>query len=116
MAINHFLIAEFLTEALDNKFQVGRIKFGLDPILGLIPGVGDFIPFLLSLYIIWVAKNMNVPKTEIKKMWQNVTLDLGIGLIPFVGDIGDFVFKANSKNMQILRKYRKESIETQIIR
>lgn len=101
----HYQTAEFLSKLLDEQFSAGKFKFGLDPILGLIPWVGDFFSFLLSLYIVWIGIQLNLPQAKISQMVGNVVFDFILGLIPIVGDLSDFVFKANKRNMEILRAH-----------
>lgn len=96
-------LAENIAHLLDSKFGIGPFKFGLDPILGLIPGLGDAIPFLISGYIILVAFQHKVSKTTILKMIFYVVADLLIGTVPVIGDIADFFFKASTKNLELLK-------------
>ncbi len=107
---DHYKRAVLLTELLDNKFKILGFSFGLDPVLGLIPGGGDVISLIISLYMIWIGSKMNVPDKDLRKMVGNVIIDFGIGLVPFVGDIADFYIKANMKNIAILKKYLNEDI------
>lgn len=102
---NHYKSAQFLVELLDTRFKIFHFKFGIDPIIGLIPGIGDLISFLLSLYIVWVAKQMRIPNEKIAIMLENIVLDLILGIIPIIGDATDLVFKANSKNWEILKQH-----------
>jgi hypothetical protein len=111
----HIAIASFITENLDNKFQVGRFKFGLDPLFGLVPVLGDIIPALLSFYIVWIGIRMNLPEKKIQEMVRNIILDLLLGLIPVAGNVLDFVFKANVKNMKIINEYREKVVEGKVI-
>jgi hypothetical protein len=101
----HVRIATTIADLLDNRFKILGIKFGLDPLLGLIPGIGDFIALLFSFYIIWIGLRMKLPEEQLARMVQNVILDFVIGLVPVLGDVSDFVFKANTKNIEILKKY-----------
>ena len=101
----HLKLASLLAEYLDNKFKVGKFKFGLDPILGLFPGMGDIISIALSFYIIWIGQSMKLPKDKVAQMYKNVLIDALVGLIPIIGDLSDFVIKANSKNLEIIKKY-----------
>ncbi len=98
------MIARSLTQLLDNKFSFLGFRFGLDPIIGVIPIVGDFIGLGLSVYLLWIAHNADVPAHILTKMWRNVILDFILGLIPGVGDVADFFFKANSKNIELLER------------
>lgn len=101
----HLQLATIITELLENRFNFLGLKFGLDPLLGLIPGIGDFIGLFLSLYLLWIGVRMNLPSEKISKMFSNIVFDFVLGLIPVVGDVGDFVFRANSKNLEILRSH-----------
>lgn len=101
----HLTVARFLTNLLDRQFSVFGVRFGLDPIIGLIPGIGDLVSFALSLYLIWIAVRLNLPAKKVGAMVQNIVIDLLIGAIPIIGDIGDVVYRANYKNLQILENY-----------
>lgn len=113
--MNHLKIAQFITDLLENKFEAFGKKYGLDPILGLVPVYGDIISLIFSLYILWVGKKMLVPNDKYQEMLRNVFLDALIGFIPFLGDVADFTFKANSKNMEIIRKYGQQVTEGEIV-
>lgn len=112
----HYYFAKILTKLLDTQFSIGKFRFGIDPLLDFIPGIGDILALLLSLYIIWVAKEMKVPKNVIFQMVKNVTVDFVLGLIPLVGYVADFFYKANVSNLKLLEKYaKKRVIEGEII-
>lgn len=98
-------IAEIWANFLDSKFHFGPIKFGLDPILDLIPGAGDVAGALLSFYLIWIAYKVRLPKNKMLHMLFNIGLDFLIGLVPFLGAIGDVFYKANLKNVRILKEF-----------
>jgi hypothetical protein len=102
----HLQYAQSLADLLDNKFKILGFRFGLDPLIGLVPGIGDVIGLVLSAYIVWVAVQMKVPQDKIAMMLGNILFDFVIGLIPVLGEIGDFVVKANSKNLEILKRHR----------
>ncbi|TMQ22286.1 MAG: DUF4112 domain-containing protein [Deltaproteobacteria bacterium] len=75
----------------------------VDPLLGLIlPGAGDLIGSLLGLYVVGIAVRRRMSPVIIARMLLNLALDAGIGFLPLVGDIADFVFKANEKNLALL--------------
>ncbi len=101
---HHIKRAEDLVELLENKFKVGPFKFGLDPILGLFPFVGDLIPAIMSLYLVWVAYISKVEHSIILKMVGYIIIDYVVGSIPILGDIIDFFFRAHTKNLEILKK------------
>jgi len=97
--------AKIFAKILDNQFEIGGVKFGLDPILDIIPWVGDIVGALLSLYILNIARGVGVSKGDMLRMILNIIIDFIVGLIPFLGVIFDVVFKANIRNIAILEKY-----------
>lgn len=116
-AKHHLNVAENLTKLLDNQFKIFGFKFGLDPIIGLIPGFGDVVSLILSLYLVWIGFLMKMPAEKITKMISNVILDFIIGIVPIVGDLSDFVYKANTKNLKIIQQHFKNNdvVEGKII-
>jgi hypothetical protein len=94
----------FMDEAL--PIPGTKMRFGLDPVLGLVPGVGDIISALLSAWIVAGALRHRVPLLKIVRMVFNILVDLVIGEIPVLGDLFDFAFEENVMNMRILMKYR----------
>lgn len=84
------------------------IRIGLDPILGLIPGVGDITTSLFSFYLMSSAIYYRVPKIIILRMALNVMFDYLMGLLPVVGDAVDFFVKSNRRNLNLLREYARE--------
>ena len=108
--------ATVLSNLLDNKFKVLGIKFGLDPILGLIPGGGDLVSLFLALYIVWIGIKMRLPQDKIARMIANVVLDFGVGLVPILGDIADITFKSNLRNLEILKQHKEsEFMEGEVV-
>jgi len=83
-----------------------RLRFGADAVVGLIPGVGDIIGGILSSWIILGALRHRVPARKVFRMIVNVLLDVGLGEIPVIGDIFDFLFEENVMNMQLLLLHR----------
>lgn len=108
--------ARFLANLLDQQFSIGGIRFGIEPILGFIPAVGDIIGLLLSLYIYRIAQEMQIPRRHRAQMLFNILLDVSVGVIPLLGDIFDVAYKANVRNLHILEKHmRGEAIEGEIV-
>ncbi len=87
------------------RIPIIGFRFGLDPILGLIPWIGDLISFIISGLILKSLVSAGLPRKLLFKMFGNIVLDFGIGLIPLIGDIWDFFNKANRKNLKLARKY-----------
>jgi C4-dicarboxylate transporter len=97
---------ETLARLLDDVFRVPgtRLRFGLDGILGLIPGVGDAATGALAAYLAVRARQLGLPATVILRMAGNVAGDLLVGSIPVAGDLFDFGFKANRRNVELLKR------------
>ena len=102
-----FLLAKFLADWLDQRFTIPgtSIRIGLDPILGLIPGIGDMIANLAGSAIILIAAQYRLPKIVLLRMGLNVALNAMIGAIPVFGDIFSIWFRSNVKNAQLLDRY-----------
>jgi hypothetical protein len=91
----------------DSAFRVPgtRFSFGLDPLIGLVPGLGDLMSPALTLLILWQAAAMRVPRIVLVRMVVNAIIDAGIGAIPLVGDLFDFAWKANDWNLKLLERH-----------
>ena len=85
-----------------------NVRFGLDGLLGLVPGVGDGATALISLYLVYEARQLGVPRRKIARMLANVGIDAALGAIPVIGDLFDFVWKANTRNLAILEEHLAE--------
>jgi hypothetical protein len=95
-----------LANLLDTRFTIPgtRIRFGLDPLLGLVPGFGDTISLILSLVIVAEARDRGVGMAVIARMIFNCALDWLVGLVPVVGDVFDLFYKANVRNLRLLER------------
>ena len=93
-----------LSKNLDESFTIPgtRIKFGMDALLGLVPGGGDIVSGVFSLYMLRAAIKMNLPKRAIFSMFLNIILDTTVGAIPVAGDIFDIFWKSNKRNLKIM--------------
>ncbi|MCS7033070.1 MAG: DUF4112 domain-containing protein, partial [Phycisphaerae bacterium] len=74
--------ARMLAQLLDAQFEIGRLRFGFDAILGLLPVVGDFASLCLGLYPIFLARKHRLPRHVIWRMWANLGLDFAVGIVP----------------------------------
>jgi len=92
---------------LDDRFQIPgtRLRMGLDGLLGLIPGIGDTATALVAAYIVLEAARLGVPKRTLARMIANVGVDYIVGLVPLLGDLGDFAWKANRRNARMLHEH-----------
>ena len=86
---------------MDQSIPIGRWRIGLD---GLVPGLGDFLGVLVSGLIVAAGVHARLPRSAIARMVANVAVDGVIGAVPFLGDIFDMTFKANTRNVEIYRQ------------
>lgn len=98
---------EVLAQLLDSAFTIPgtKINFGIDSLIGLIPVLGDTISLAISGFIMSYAKQINLPKHKVWQMRFNVFMDWLIGLVPFIGDAFDVGWKANKRNVKIMRDH-----------
>ncbi|MBL9124344.1 MAG: DUF4112 domain-containing protein [Planctomycetaceae bacterium] len=98
---------EQLARWMDSVFAIPGtpIRFGFDAIIGLLPGAGDTLLALVSLYILQAAARYGVPRVTLVRMALNVIIDLVIGSLPLLGDFFDVAWKANTRNVALLRAH-----------
>ncbi|HEU4821010.1 MAG TPA: DUF4112 domain-containing protein [Qipengyuania sp.] len=82
-----------------------KVPVGLDSVVGLIPVVGDAIAAALGAYLLWEAKNLGLPKWKLWRMAGNIAFDAAVGAVPVAGDLFDFVFRSNSRNLRIVKRH-----------
>lgn len=92
---------------LDNAIPIPGTgyRIGLDPILGLLPGGGDTFTGLLSAYIVWESARLGLPRPLLLRMAWNIVLEVVLGSVPIAGDVFDATWKANAKNVHLLRQH-----------
>jgi len=98
---------ELLAYWMDTAFVIPGlgIRFGFDAIIGLIPGLGDILTSLISLYILAAARRYGVPRVTMMRMAFNIAVDTTVGAIPLLGDAFDVYWKANVMNVALLRRH-----------
>jgi hypothetical protein len=98
---------DFIARLLDTAFIVPgtNIRFGIEAIIRLMPGIGDAVASALSCVILIEAHRLGVPRAVLVRMIANVLLEGTAGAVPVVGDMFDIVFRANRRNIRILRDY-----------
>jgi hypothetical protein len=96
-----------IAKLMDSQIRVPVIglRIGADAIIGLMPGVGDVITGAIGAYLIYEAQRLGIPRSAVVRMVANIAVDTAIGAIPVAGDIWDFFFRANDRNMQILARH-----------
>jgi hypothetical protein len=101
---------ESLAHVMDNAFRIPgtNIRFGLDPIIGLIPAAGELMTFGISGLMVMIMARRGVSRKVLLMMAGNVLLDSIVGSVPFIGDLFDLGFKANQRNLSLLKKHYHE--------
>ncbi len=94
-----------LARLLDAQFSLFGFRFGLDGLIGLVPGVGDAATGALSLYLILLAARAGAGPGLVGRMIVNVLIDTLVGAVPVLGDIFDIAFRANALNAKLLREH-----------
>jgi hypothetical protein len=106
--------ARALAHLLDDGIRVPVIgvRFGLDPVIGLVPGFGDFAGAVLSSYIVILGARLGAPRPVVLRMIGNVAVDTFGGTVPLVGDLFDVAWKSNIRNVALLDRWIDEPGET----
>ena len=96
-----------LATLLDTAFVIPftKVRLGVDGLFGLAPGVGDVVTTGLALYIVYEAHKLGAPKHVLARMLGNVALDGLVGAVPIAGDVFDMFWRANKRNVRILREH-----------
>ncbi len=105
-----FARLEALAQLLDVAFVVPgtNFRYGIDGLIGLIPVVGDIITTAISLWIVREARALGAPRHLVARMLANVAFDGVVGLVPLAGDAFDVMFRANIRNLRMLRKWKEK--------
>lgn len=96
-----------LARLMDDQFElpIVKVRFGLDPLIGLIPGGGDWVSWTVSLYILFEALRLRVPVRVLFAIGWHSTADLVIGYVPGVGDLADVAYKANRRSVKLIMEW-----------
>jgi hypothetical protein len=95
-----------MSRLLDNWIQLpGGYRIGLDPIIGLMPGLGDFLGSIFSLWIVYDAARLGIRPWHLVRMIFNVVIESVVGAVPIAGDVFDAIWKANAKNMLLVERH-----------
>jgi Domain of unknown function (DUF4112) len=95
---------------MDNAFRIPGLgwRFGVEALIGLVPGAGDVVSGAIGVLLLFRAFQFKLPAAVILRMIFNNLMDITIGAIPFLGDLFDFVWKSNTRNMKLFRQYAEE--------
>lgn len=98
---------EVIADLLDSRWRIPGtgIRFGADALLSLLPGLGPVVSSMISSYLIWEARRLGVSTGTVLRMIGNVGLDGLISAVPVAGAVGDVFFRANRRNMALLRRH-----------
>ncbi len=98
---------EALAKLMDSAFAIpgSNIRIGLDAVIGIVPVIGDLISQAISSYIIWEARRLGVSRWTMGRMIANSAVDTVVGVVPFIGDLFDIGFRANMKNLALLKAH-----------
>ena len=98
---------EAMEGLLERAFHLPGTKYriGLDSVVGLVPVLGDVVTAAMGAWLIWEARNLGMSKFHIARMTGNVAFDTALGFVPFAGDLFDFVFRSNTRNLRIVRRW-----------
>lgn len=98
---------EAVAHFMDDLFVIPgtNMRVGLDAMIGIVPVVGDLISQAISSYIIWEARRLGVSRLTMSRMIANSAIDTVVGIVPFVGDAFDVAFRANRKNLALLKRH-----------
>lgn len=102
-----------ITQVMDQAFGIPGTKwrFGLDALFGLVPGLGDIVGALIGVYALHVARRLRVPSEMQLHMLTNIALDATVGTVPIAGDLFDFAFKAQTRNLAMIDDWLKTPVE-----
>ncbi len=106
-----FAMIDKISSLLDNQFRIPftKIRFGVDFLIGLIPTAGDWLSFGISSILVFSMMRRGIGVGMLLKMLGNITLDAIVGSIPILGDLFDLHFKANRRNVALLKQYYAEN-------
>lgn len=95
---------------LDMGFNICGIQFGMSSIIGIVPAIGDFLDLFMALMVLRTCSKVDdgLPSAIRGKMIMNIILDFAVGLVPFLGDVADALFRANTRNVILLEEHLKE--------
>lgn len=98
---------EMLASLMDTALVIPgtNFRFGIDAIVGLMPGIGDALTTMVALYIVHEARQLGAPAHLVARMLSNVAIDSVVGAIPLVGDAFDVIWRANRRNVALLRAH-----------
>jgi hypothetical protein len=107
----HYL--KWWADLLDSRFRIPGtdIRFGIDPLVSLVPGIGDIATPAFTVAMLVQGVRQGVPKVVLVRMLGNALIDALVGAVPIAGDVGDLFWRANNKNMALLERHRHRGVQ-----
>jgi hypothetical protein len=102
---SHVQFAKRLVTLLDIRFSIWKFKFGIDPLLDVIPGFGNILALGISCYLFYIAYRVKVPNWVYVRMVGNIVVDYVLGVVPFVGIFFDVLYRSNIRNFALIEKF-----------
>lgn len=92
---------------LDSRFRIPgtNVRFGIDPLISLLPGLGDIATPIFTVMLLVQGVRQGVPKVVLLRMLGNALVDAAVGAVPIAGDVGDLFWRANNKNLRLLERH-----------
>ena len=97
--------AHHIATLFDSRFRIFGFRFGLDPIIGFIPVIGDFVSIGVGVYMMLVALHLRLPLSKVLQIAALEGTDFLVGLVPFAGDIADAILKADIRSLRIIEEH-----------
>ena len=101
---------------LDRSIPIGKWRIGLDPLLGLIPGLGDWAGAVLSLYVMYHAARLGMPTPVLARMSGNILVEAAVGAVPVLGDLFDMAWQANMRNVRLVEQHYEPTLRPRSFR
>jgi hypothetical protein len=102
---------------LDRSIPIGgKWRIGVDPIIGLLPGAGDWIGALLSIYVLYEGARLGLPLGVLGRMGGNVLIETVFGAVPVLGDLFDFAWQANARNVALVEQHYRPGMRARGLR
>lgn len=113
-AYAHLANARKFATLLDSRWNFFGIKFGIDPMFDIVPGITPLITVALSCYLLYIAYLLKAPSYITIQMIANIVIDYVIGSVPVIGVVGDIFFRSNLKNLALLEEFVQKSQGTMV--
>jgi hypothetical protein len=101
---------------LDRSIPLGKWRIGVDPLIGLLPGAGDWIGSVVSLYVLYEGARLGLPLRVLTRMGGNIFVEAIVGAVPLLGDVFDFAWQANARNVLLIEQHYRPGMRARALR